>query len=398
VKRAAIEQGIVMDIRGLILIDNDQAREDHELFSTPAGLVDVAGKNAMIRTAERLQQAGIRPITSVVASEVPATRVREISVPDLKQTTAAPERFWRAAESAFNELVQEGAELVILIKIGAYVEADFERLIQFHLDQECRVTQLSYLGEPLQIFCLSASRRNDAASLLRSNLTKCRSECPMLEHFGYVNFLGNGGDVRQFAIDILMRQTETAPAGKERKPGVWVGSGAQIERGARLLAPAYIGCMARICSGAVITRCSTVEHHGHVDLGTVIENSSVLAYSYVGAGLDLAHSVTGQARIANLRRGATAEVPDRKLVAALAESSARKLFSSAAEFVSYLPRQVWRGMWGDKTRVPDLQATLHQTSPALGNAAGYEAPACNTEAANDFHTPTLAVARPHGNQ
>jgi hypothetical protein len=221
----------------------------------------------------------------------------------------------------------------------------------------------------------------------------------MLEHFGYVNFLGNGGDIRQFAIDILMRQTETCPAGKELKPGVWAGSGAQIERGARILAPAYVGSMARICSGAVITRCSTVEHHAHIDLGTIIENSSVLAYSYVGAGLDLAHSVTGRASIANLRRGATVAVPDHKLVAALAESSARKLFSSASEFVSYLPRQVWRGLWGEKTRVPDLQATLHQTSPALGNAAGYEASACNTEAANEFHpTPTLAVARPNGNQ
>jgi hypothetical protein len=157
--------------------------------------------------------------------------------------------------------------------------------------------------------------------------------------------------------------------------------------------------MARIRSGAVITRCSTVEQHAHVDLGTVIENSSVLAYSYVGAGLDLAHSVTGRSYVANLRRGATVAVPDRKLVAALAESSGHKLFSSAGELLSYLPRQVWRGIWGQPTRVPDLQAALHQTSPSLGKAAGYEAPACNTEAANDFHpTPTLAVARPHGNQ
>ena len=388
-----------MDIRGLILIDIDQTREDQELFSTPAGLVDVAGKSAMIRTAERLHHAGIGPITAVTATETTAPGTRNYDPIQLTQVTAPQDRFWRAAENAFNDLVQQGAELVILIKIGAYVEADFERLIQFHLDGQCRASQLSYLGEPLQIFCLSASRRNDAASLFRSQLTKCRSECPQLEHFGYINFLGNAGDVRQFAIDILTRQTETCPAGKEIKPGVWVGAGAQTERGARLLAPAYVGASACIRSGAVITRCSTVEHHAHVDLGTVIENSSVLAYSYVGAGLDLAHSVTGRAHVANLRRGATVPVPDRKLVATLGESSAHKLFASAGEFMSYLPRQVWRGIWGERTRVPDLQAALHQTSPALGKAAGYEAPACDTEAANDFHpTPTLAVARPHGNQ
>ncbi len=386
-----------MDIRGLILIDNDQTREDNELFSTPAGLMDVAGKNAMIRTAERLHGAGIRPITAVTAAEMATPDIREHGATQLTQITAPQDRFWRAAENAFNDLVQQGAELVILIKIGAYVEADFDRLIQFHLDGHCRASQLSYLGEPVQIFCLSASRRNDAASLFRSQLGKCRSDCPQLEHFGYINFLGNAGDLRQFAIDILTRQTETCPAGRELKPGVWVASGAQIERGARLLAPAYVGSMARIRSGAVITRCSTVEHHAHVDLGTVIENSSVLAYSYVGAGLDLAHSVTGRAYVANLRRGAIVRVPDRKLVAALAESSTHKLFSSAGDFITYLPRQVWRGIWGERTRVPDIQATLHQTSPSLGNAAGYEAPACDTEAANEFH-PTLAVVRPHGNQ
>jgi NDP-sugar pyrophosphorylase family protein len=388
-----------MDIRGLILIDNDRTREDYELFSTPAGLVDVAGKSAMVRTAERLQRAGISPITAVTAAEAAGSRAREDAQIPFKLTTVPEERFWRAAENAFNDLVQEGAELVILIKIGPYVETDYERLIQFHLDGECRASQLSYLGEPLQIFCLSASRRNDAASLFRSQLAKCRSECPMIEHFGYVNFLGNAGDIRQFAIDILTRQTETCPAGKEIKPGVWVGHRAQIQRGARLLAPAYVGSMARICSGAVITRCSSVEHHARVDLGTVVENSSVLASSYVGAGLDVAHSVTGRSYVANLRRGATVAIPDRKLVAALAESSAHKLFASAGEFVSYLPRQVWRGLWGAKTRIPDLQAALHQTSPSLGKAAGYEAPACDTEAADKFRpTPTLAVMRPHGNQ
>src|SRR5256885_813574 len=164
------------------------------------------------------------------------------------------------------------------------------------------------MAERLQIFCISASRRNDAASLFRTQLTRCRTECPLLEHEGYFNPLADARDLRQFAIDVLIRQTQTCPAGAEAKPGVWIAPGALIEKGARILAPAFVGSFARVRSGAVITRCSSVERHAVVDCGTVIENSTVLPFSYVGAGLDLAHSVAGMGRIVNLHRDVTVEI------------------------------------------------------------------------------------------
>jgi hypothetical protein len=163
-----------------------------------------------------------------------------------------------------------------------------------------------------------------------------------------------------------------------------------------VLAPAFIGSFARVRSGAVITRCSSVEHHSQVDCGTVVENTSVLPFSYIGAGLDLAHSVVAESQIVNLRRRAVVEISDPKLIGHLAVSSGQKLLSAAADLVTYLPRQAWRGMVGRKPQAPDLSEALHQTSPALGKAAGYEAPACDTEAADEF--PSLAVARRYGHQ
>lgn len=386
-----------MDIRGLVLInsESDSGTETNGFGGIPLALLDVAGKSTLMRTAERLRKFGVGPVTAVLEEALPL-KSSISGEPGLACVSSPRERFWRTAENAFNELVQSGAEIVILIKLGAYHETDYEKVVQLHLDHNCRVSQVSFDGLPLQVFCISASRRNDAASLFRTNLAKCRVDCPLMEHGGYFNPLRDATDLRQFAIDILTLNTETCPAGTQLKPGVWVAPGAQIEKGARVIAPAFIGSNARIRSGAVITRCTTVEKRSEIDCGTVVENSSVLANTYLGAGLDLAHSITGMGMVMNLRRGATAQISDVRLVRSASEAAAPNLLSSATELVSYLPKQMWRGMFGARAPQPDLNTTLRQTSPALGKAAGYEAPACNTDAADEF--PNFVAVRTHGNQ
>lgn len=387
-----------MDIRGLLLVNSGNTREEDFSFlaSGPLGVVDIAGKTPLERMAERLQQFGILPAAAVVETAAFPTRPGISTTPGLNYVSAPPDRFWRAAENAFNEMVQNGAELVVLVRLDAYAEIDFEQLVQFHLDRGSRVSQVCHEGKNLDIFCISASRRNDAASLFRSQLSRCRSECPLMEHAGYVNHLNSARDLRQFGIDILTRQTQTCPAGEEIKPGVWVDRTAIVEKGARILAPAFVGALARVRTGAVITRCSSVEHHAQVDCGSVVENSSVLPYCYVGAGLDLAHSVAGMRQVANLRRDVTVEIPDPKLIDLISATSGKKFLTSAAELITYLPRVAWGGFAGSKQPQPDLNAALRKTSPALGDTAGYEAPACDTEAAHKF--PNMVVARRYGHQ
>ena len=383
-----------MDIRGLLLANSEHSGA---AATAPLSTLDVAGKSTLQRMAERLQQYGISQVTAVVES-APSVGVRNFGLPsDVTFISATADRFWRTAESAFNEMAQNGAELVVLVRLGAYAEADFEKFVQFHIDRGGRVTQLASGPQKLEIFCISASRRNDAASLFRTQLAHCRSECPLWQDEGYMNPLAGPRDLRQLAIDILTRQTQTCPAGKETKPGVWVVRGAMVEKGARVLAPAFIGSMARIRAGAVITRCSSVERHAVVDCGTVVENSTVLPFSYVGAGLDLAHSVAGMGRIVNLNRDVDVEIVDPKLISSMSVGSSKRLLNSAAEVITYLPRLAWQGMFsGAKAPQPDLRETLRQTSPALGNAAGFETSACDTEASHKF--PNMVVARRYGHQ
>ena len=391
-----------MDIRGILLANSELANSEQNMAGTqaldvPLATLDVAGKSTLQRMAERLQQYGISSVSAVVEATAPSG-VRNFGLPsDITCISSAPDRFWKTAESVFNDMAQSGAELVVLVRLGAYAEVDFEKLVQFHIDRKERVTRMASDGQMLEIFCISASRRNDAASLFRTQLAHCRSECPLLQHDGYLNPLASARDLRQFAIDILLRQTQTCPAGKEIKPGVWTAPGAMIEKGARVLAPAFVGSLARIRSGAVITRCSSVERHAEVDCGTVIENSTVLPFSYVGAGLDLAHSIAGMGRIVNLHRDVTVTIVDPKLVASMSVASGKRLLTSAADALTYLPRLAFQGMFARGKATPsDLQTSLRKTSPALGTAAGFETSACDTEASHKF--PNMVVARRYGHQ
>jgi hypothetical protein len=385
-----------MDIRGILLANSEQNVAGNQALDAPLATLDVAGKSTLQRMAERLQQYGISQVSAVVEAAAPSG-IRNFGLTsDVTCMPAAPDRFWRAAESVFNDMAQSGAELVILIRLGAYAEVDFEKLVQFHIDRKERVTRMASDEQMLEIFCISASRRNDAASLFRTQLAHCRSECPALQHDGYLNPLATARDLRQLAIDILTRQTQTCPAGKEIKPGVWTAPGAMIEKGARVLAPAFVGSLARIRSGAVITRCSSVERHAEVDCGTVIENSTVLPFSYVGAGLDLAHSIAGMGRIVNLHRDVTVDIVDPKLVASMSVASGKRFVTSAAEALTYLPKLAFQGMFAKKTEKADLHTTLRKTSPALGTAAGFETSACDTEASHKF--PNMVVARRYGHQ
>jgi hypothetical protein len=387
-----------MDIRGLLLVNSENVGEANQapVVMLP-GIMDVVGKTPLQRMAERLQNYGISSISAVVEAAA-STGVRNFGLPsNVACMSAASDRFWRAAESVFNDMAQTGAELVVLIRLGTYAEVDFEKLIQFHLDRQGRVTQMASGSQSLEVFCISASRRNDAASLFRTQLARCRTECPLLQHEGYLNHLASPRDLRQFAIDILTLQTQTCPAGEEVKSGVWMAPDALVEKGARVLAPAFIGSQACVRSGAVITRCSSVERHAVVDCGTVIENSTVMPFSYVGAGLDLAHSVAGMGRIVNLRRDVTVQVVDPKLISTTSVASSKKLLNAATEVLTYLPRLAWQGIFASsKPPEPDLHVTLRRTPPALGTAAGFEAPACDTETSHKF--PNMVVARRYGHQ
>jgi NDP-sugar pyrophosphorylase family protein len=318
----------------------------------------------------------------------------EVVRPDIQWTQTTRDGFWRAAENAFVDLAQAGAELVLVVRIGAYADIDYEELIQFHLDKGCRVAA-AYDGEggPLDILSISASRRNDAAFLFRHELRQFRTTCEEYKFHGYVNRLENAADLRRLTMDAFLGNVAFKPIGTEIRPGVWAGEGARIHRQARILAPAFIGDYAKIRAQAVITRGSSVSHHAEVDCGTVIESSNILPYACVGAALDVMHSVVGFRHIANLRRDVEIEIADPKLTSMTAVRAPIRAVSSALSLAALVPRSIFKSVFDRKRKAPAALPDAISTPPSTLNI-----PEEASQGSGRFRCNHLVPARRYGDE
>lgn len=387
-----------MDIRGIVLIGtagegkNAFAVPPETIGGVPIALFDVLGRPVFHRVLEQLAHFGV-PATTLVTDLSPAAAELFEKPPGVKHLEAGSDGLWRAAENAFGEHAQAGAEAVLVLRVGPFFEFNADELLQFHCDQKNRVTPLVDAGgEPLPAFMLSASRRNDAAFLFRHHLQAVRVPAASYSCKGYCNRLRDAADLRRLAVDGLLGTASIKPVGHELKPGVWVGDGARIQRGARLLAPAFIGRRSKVRAAAVITRCSAIEHHSEIDCGTVVEDSTVLPYTYVGAGLDANHSVLGLKRLSHLKRSVEVEVSDPKLLNMRSTSAPVRTLASAFSLTSFLPMQLLRGIF---SRNPAAEPT-----PSLPSSLNAPEPELKPEIAGsdgDFSA-DLVVARRYGDQ
>ncbi len=386
-----------MDVRAIVLISAPPHGQSgfpttaEAIAGVPIALFDVLGKPVFHRVLEQISPHGIAATTLV--TDLPSSASSLFERPaGVKHVESAGEQLWRAAENAFTEHVQAGSEAVLVLRIGPYFEFNADELLQFHCDQRNRVTAVvDAAGESLSAFVLSASRRNDAAFLFRHRLQQMRAPGTNYVCRGYCNRLRHAADLRRLAVEGLLGAAAIPPTGRQVKPGVWVGDGARIQRGARLLAPAFIGRRVKVRPAAVITRCSVIEHHSEIDCGTVVENSTVLPYTYLGAGLDANHSVLGLKRLSHLRRGVEVEITDPKLLGMRSTSAPVRTLSSAIALTSFLPLQILRGLFSASPSpepTPSLPCSLNAPEPELKPEI----------AASEQISADLVIARRYGDQ
>jgi NDP-sugar pyrophosphorylase family protein len=377
-----------MDVRAIVIVGGEDTASER-LAGVPLALLDVLGRSVLDRAVDRLQTHGVDGITVIsnVQPGLPAWRRDGVAF-----VNAGNQPPFRAAEGVFSDVAQGGADVVLLLRLGPYAEVDYEKLIQFHLDHAARVTcVVNREGVPLDYFAISASRRNDAAFLLRSGLKQFRAGSNDYIFEGYCNSLRAAAGLRELAIDAFSSANEIKPTGKEIRPGVWVAAGARIQKGARLLAPCFIGERTKIMTNAVVSRCSTVERNSCIDCGTVVENSSVLPQTVVGAGLDIVHSVVGFRNVAHLARGVEVEIADRKFVDGIAAAPARAI-SHTISLAGFLPVQMIKGMTRRRKPAPvSLPQAVHSPSAALKNR-----PTQENAKEEEFSAP-FVVARRYGN-
>jgi carbonic anhydrase/acetyltransferase-like protein (isoleucine patch superfamily) len=214
---------------------------------------------------------------------------------------------WQSASQKLISLRDSGVDAVLIARVGAYMEFDAKDAIRRHREQGAAVTRAHDDQGPLDLWIVDPARFDAREDLLSALLAAAGAH---YEVPGYVNRLEHPEDLRRLVVDSLTSRCAFRPQGTEVRPGVWMAEGAQVDRGARVVAPAFVGRSVRIAEQCLITRCSNVESNSYVDYGTVVEDSTILSNTYVGIGLDLSHSIVGGRSLVSLRRNVVLDIAD----------------------------------------------------------------------------------------
>ena len=272
---------------------------------TPLVYVEVLGRSVIERLIDELQRGGVEK-TSVYQGVAESS-----SFPDIHSASpiefCSAENAWTGAAERLAACKDSGAEALVVARAAAYVELDLNDALQFHREQAQAVTRAFDEEGPLDMWLIDPSRISDDVDMLSEHRG---AESARYFVRGYVNRLRHPGDLRRLAVDGLTARCGLRPKGTESRPGVWMYEGAQVHRDARIVAPAFIGRGTRIAEQSLVTRCSNVESNCVIDYGTVVEDSSILSNTYVGIGLDVAHSIVDGNNLLNLERGVSMEIAD----------------------------------------------------------------------------------------
>jgi len=351
-------------VRALLLVGG---REDTERFAEfPIAMLDVLGRSVMFRMLDRIRAHGISEI-AVLSDTAPLQP--QPSIDSCAFNVAAPECFWSEALQQFRRLSRH-SESVLVVRLGAWAEVNYAEMVREHRQSGSAIMRAcSHNSEALDVFVISSSSQTEAAALLRGELRDDRIAVAEHKTHGYVNMLAEASDLRVLTLDAFARNTELRPCGRELRPGVWVGKGARIHRRARIVAPAFIGAGCKVRDASVVTRGSSLEQHSEVDCATMVDNSSVLPYTRIGAGLEVERSVVGFEQVHSLQRDATVKIEDPHMIALTNGRASAQLFTAASWFLNFVPNVFWKLFFEPRTeQMERAESSLLDKHTAIDDA------------------------------
>ena len=374
-------------VRALVLVGG---RQEAERFGEyPLALLDVLGRSVLMRTLDRIRAAGVAEIT-VVSDTDPLPHPKSVTC---KFSVASPQHFWDDALQKFRRLSRH-SERVLVLRLGAWAEVDFAAMVNQHRDSGSAILRAySPANEALDVFVISSGNQTEAAALLRGELRDERIATAVHYCDGYVNLLATPADLRALSLDAFAGECEIHPCGRELRPGVWIGRGAHVHRCARVVAPAFIGDYCSVRRDAVITRGSSLEHHSEVDCATVIENSNVMPFTRVGAGLDVEHSIVGFRQVHSVPRELTVNIEDPHLIGATTTDISVRLIAGLSWLINLLPTIGWRLIFGSRT-----ETNLGSPSEAMSQISAMPDAALAPVESQTKSYREMAAGRRYGNE
>lgn len=264
--------------------------------------LDVLGRTLVDRAVDVFLQSGIHEIRVLVCDGSCSDDIVRAS----KSLKIAKAQLNAALSDELKDCAEDGAEAVVILQAGGYLDLDLEEFLRFHRGHGEAVSRTSDDRGFLNLWVVDPERCDE---MDWSVVLEMQNAVPYFVR-GYVNRLETPQDFRKLVIDSLNSTCRLQPVGVEVRPGVWISDGAEVAKRARIVAPVFIGQDVVISEQSMITRCSNVERNSHVDYGTVVEDTSVLRNTYVGIGLDLAHSIVDGDILLNLPHGVRLRISD----------------------------------------------------------------------------------------
>ena len=283
---------VIIPERGTI--ENGQSRSPAGAWGLLWSCIDMLGRPVIARVCDELKRAGVAAISLVGNHSVHPGKTS----------------IWDPGTSAALLLAsygKKGFDAVLIVCCGAYAEFDVAEMSSFHRDSGEAVIRAFADDGPLDLWVVDPARLCERELILPALREVDSVRYPLS---GYVNRLETARDFRRLVLDSFNSRCRLRPLAPEMRPGVWMSEGSQIERSARVVAPAFIGRNVKIEAECLITRGTNVEMNSHVDFGTAVEDSSILANSYVGIGLDLSHSIVNGKNLVNLHHDVALEITD----------------------------------------------------------------------------------------
>lgn len=293
---------------------NPHAASAETLGGVPIACAEILGCSLIYRTLEYFAQGGITSFAVLVDDGVLRTVGQTLVNPQPAWSVqmvpfSSESEVWPAIERTIGNYFANHFDHVFLLWSDAYVELDLDDVLQFSRDNQHSPVHIHDRLGPLGIWLLSSQWQTN-------QLRSARHETSFKTYFcnDYVNRFSRVRDIRRFAQDLFVSRCAARPCGNEIRPGIWVNEGAQLHRQARVVPPAYIGKNTKVGAAALVTRASSIERDCNVDYGTVIEDSSILAGTYIGIGLDVAHSVVSGSHLVHLHQNLAMEIQDEVLI------------------------------------------------------------------------------------
>jgi hypothetical protein len=274
--------------------------------SHPYSRLNLLGASLLDRTLSKFTAIGT--LAPTVLSD------RNISAQVLPSRSAGSSVFMDAWERAVSGYIGGGAEVLVVVRVGAYADLDYSELLGFHTNTGSPLTQVYGADGSLDIAVVDAAVLRNADDLMRRALSHLIPRQRRFLYGGYVNRLRSPQELYRLMQDGLCGRCGMRPVGTEIQPGVWCGDSVELDASVKVHAPVFFGARTRIAQDCTIRGPSSIEADCHIDCATLIEESLVLQGTYVGVALDLRRGIAGNKKIFNLDRNVEVSVSDARLI------------------------------------------------------------------------------------